>query len=92
MTGEPSSSGCGCAPPIVESGVIDALLAAAADFTADQGLSELMLDVHRDNHRAQGAYRRAGFEPTGETLTGPIGPELVMARPVRRRPADIVRA
>lgn len=61
-------------------GAIDALLAAAADFTADQGLSELTLDVHRDNHRAQEAYRRAGFEPTGETLTGPIGPELVMAR------------
>ena len=36
--------------------------------------------MHRDNLRAQGAYRRSGFEPTGETLTGPIGPEIVMAR------------
>jgi ribosomal protein S18 acetylase RimI-like enzyme len=64
------------------SGAIDALLTAAAEFTVGQGLRELLLDVHRDNHRAQAAYRRAGFEPTGETLTGPIGPELVMARPL----------
>ena len=49
---------------------------------AAQGLDRLHLDVHRDNHRAQGAYRRAGFAPTGETLTGPIGPEIVMARPL----------
>ena len=33
--------------------------------------TDCILDVHRDNHRAQGAYRRAGFEPTGETLTEP---------------------
>jgi len=64
------------------SGAIDALLAAAAEFATAQGLRELMLDVHRDNQRAQGAYRRAGFEPTGETLTSAIGPEVVMARPL----------
>jgi RimJ/RimL family protein N-acetyltransferase len=64
------------------SGAIDSLLLAAADWAAAQGLRRLVLDVHRDNHRAQGAYRRAGFEPTGETLTGPIGPEIVMARPL----------
>jgi len=64
------------------SGAIDALVAAAAEFAIGQGLRELTLDVHRDNHRAQGAYRRVGFEPTGETLTGPIGPEIVMARPL----------
>ncbi len=51
-------------------GAIDALLAAAAEWAAAQGLDRLDLDVHRDNHRAQGAYRRAGFEPTGETFTG----------------------
>ena len=64
------------------SGAVDLLLAAAADWAAAQGLDRLHLDVHRDNHRAQGAYRRAGFAPTGETLTGPIGPEIVMARPL----------
>ena len=63
-------------------GAVDLLLAAAAEWAAAQGLDRLTLDVHRDNHRAQGAYRRAGFAPTGETLTGPIGPEIVMARPL----------
>ncbi|WP_457098668.1 GNAT family N-acetyltransferase [Microbacterium sp. P5_E9] len=64
------------------SGAVDLLLAAAADWAAAQGLDQLHLDVHRDNLRAQGAYRRAGFLPTGETLTGPIGPEIVMSRPL----------
>jgi ribosomal protein S18 acetylase RimI-like enzyme len=64
------------------SGAIDSLLVAAGDWAAAQGLRRLVLDVHRDNLRAQGAYRRAGFQPTGETLTGPIGPEIVMARPL----------
>ena len=64
------------------SGVIDLLLAASAEWAAGLGLDRLHLDVHRDNHRAQGAYRRAGFEPTGETLTSEIGPEIVMARPL----------
>ncbi|MET0735773.1 MAG: GNAT family N-acetyltransferase [Microbacterium sp.] len=61
-------------------GAVDALLAVAADWVASLGLRRLQLDVHRDNLRAQGAYRRAGFAPTGETLSGPIGPEIVMAR------------
>jgi ribosomal protein S18 acetylase RimI-like enzyme len=62
------------------SGAIDALLDAAAEFVAGVGLRRMQLDVHRDNLRAQAAYRRSGFEPTGETFTGQIGPELVMAR------------
>ena len=62
------------------SGAVDALLAAAGVWAGGLGLRRVQLDVHRDNLRAQGAYRRAGFEPTGETFTGPIGPELVMAR------------
>lgn len=60
-------------------GAVDALLAAAAEWVASLGLRRVQLDVHRDNLRAQGAYRRAGFVPTGETLSGPIGPEIVMA-------------
>jgi RimJ/RimL family protein N-acetyltransferase len=46
------------------------------------GLTRLSLDVHRENLRAQAAYRRAGFAPTGETFTSVIGPEIVMARPL----------
>jgi GNAT superfamily N-acetyltransferase len=62
------------------SGAIDLLLAAAADWVAGLGLTRLSLDVHRDNLRAQAAYRRAGFVPTGETFSSVIGPEIVMAR------------
>ena len=62
------------------SGAVDGLLNAAAEWVAAQGLRRVHLDVHRDNLRAQAAYRRSGFEPTGETLTGPIGVEIVMAR------------
>lgn len=65
------------------SGAIDLLLAAAAEWVSGLGLDRIQLDVHRDNLRAQAAYRRAGFAPTGETLTGPIGPELVMAKRLR---------
>ena len=69
-------------PPARGSGAVDALLTAAAEWAAGLGMRTLYLDVHRDNPRAQGAYRRAGFVPTGETLTSAIGPEIVMARPL----------
>jgi len=62
------------------SGAVDLLLAAAADWVSELGLTRLSLDVHRDNPRAQAAYRRAGFVPTGETFTSTIGPEIVMRR------------
>lgn len=61
-------------------GVIDALLDAAATWGRDLGDGALVLDVHEDNHRAQGAYRRAGFVDTGHRFTGSIGPELEMSR------------
>ncbi|MDQ7877817.1 GNAT family N-acetyltransferase [Microbacterium sp. QXD-8] len=64
------------------SGAVDVLLAAAAEWAASLGLDRICLDVHRDNQRAQGAYRRAGFAPTGETFSSSIGPEIVMARPL----------
>jgi GNAT superfamily N-acetyltransferase len=64
------------------SGAIDALFEAAARWAAASGLDRLTLDVHVDNARAQAAYRRNGFVPTGETFSGPIGRELVMARAV----------
>ncbi len=64
-------------------GAIDALLDAAARWTRDQGFEVLALDVHVDNARARAVYRRAGFVPTGEEFTGPIGPELAMSRSLR---------
>lgn len=61
-------------------GTIDDLLAAASDWAASLGDTALTLDVHADNERAQNAYRRAGFAPTGFRFNGPIGPEVEMAR------------
>lgn len=61
-------------------GIVDALFHAAADWAISLGDTHLTLDVHADNHRAQSAYRRVGFVATGETFTGPIGPEIVMER------------
>lgn len=61
-------------------GVIGALLDAAAGWVATLGLDRVTLDVHRDNARAQAAYRRSGFVPTGVTFTSTIGPELEMVR------------
>ena len=61
-------------------GVIDALLDAAADWAAGRGLRRISLDVHVHNVRAQAAYRRNGFVPTGETDTSAHGTEAVLAR------------
>ncbi len=69
-------------PAYRASGTVDALFDAAAEWAASQGLTRLMLDVHADNARAQAAYRRNGFAPTGVAFTGPIGPEIEMARPL----------
>lgn len=61
-------------------GAIDALFDVAAAWVAGLGIRRLTLDVHADNARAQAAYRRNGFVPTGETFTSSIGPEIVMER------------
>ncbi|ROS79108.1 GNAT family N-acetyltransferase [Cellulomonas sp. PhB143] len=61
-------------------GVIDRLLAEALAWAETRGLDRARLYVHADNPRAQGAYRRAGFAPTGTTVDGSIGPEIEMAR------------
>ncbi|QDZ13841.1 GNAT family N-acetyltransferase [Humibacter ginsenosidimutans] len=65
-------------------GTIDALFDAAATWAGDVGAIVMTLDVHEENARARAAYLRNGFTPTGETIAGPIGPEIVMARPVGR--------
>ena len=61
-------------------GGVGDLLDHAAEWAASFGDTALMLDVHADNARAQAAYRKAHFVPTGVTFTGPIGPEIEMAR------------
>jgi GNAT superfamily N-acetyltransferase len=62
------------------SGTIDALLAAAIAWARSIGHDRVQLTVHASNTRAQRAYRRAGFVPTGAAFTGPNGLELVFAQ------------
>ncbi|HYJ49141.1 MAG TPA: GNAT family N-acetyltransferase [Microbacterium sp.] len=59
-------------------GVVDQLIATAAQWVAAQGLASVRLDVHRDNGRAQAAYRRVGFRPTGIVTSSAIGDEIEM--------------
>lgn len=63
-------------------GVLDSLMDAAADWARGRGMTELALDVHEDNIRAERAYLRAGFVPTGSTSQGPNGVEREMVRPL----------
>ncbi|MET9255895.1 GNAT family N-acetyltransferase [Streptomyces sp. NPDC003717] len=60
------------------SGLIKALLDAGVTWAWGKGLARVRLFVHVDNGRAQGAYRKAGFVPSGRTV--PLGdtgvPEL----------------
>ncbi|GAA2014881.1 GNAT family N-acetyltransferase [Microbacterium ulmi] len=64
------------------SGILALLFDAIADWARARDVDALTLDVHAHNARAQAAYRKTGFLPTGETLASTIGPELVMRRPV----------
>lgn len=67
-------------PSVRGSGAIDALLDACADYARGRGFDRLFLDVHVDNHRAHGAYLRAGFTDTGIRLDTVIGHEREMVR------------
>jgi ribosomal protein S18 acetylase RimI-like enzyme len=61
-------------------GILEALMDAAAEWALANGQSELALDVHEHNARAQRAYSRAGFARTGRSSEGPNGVELEMVR------------
>lgn len=63
-------------------GVLDDLFGAGAEWARAQGRSTLLLDVHEDNARAQAAYARLGFAPTGGTIVGQNGRELEMSRTI----------
>ena len=66
-------------------GILDALFEAAAEFAALRGASALTLDVHPENERAQRAYRRLGFAPTGVTVPSAIGRHIEMRRALDAR-------
>ena len=61
-------------------GLVDRLAEAGLAWARSLGLRRARLFVHHDNTRAQAAYRRLGFLPTGRTATVPSGTELEMAR------------
>ncbi|MEU6608924.1 GNAT family N-acetyltransferase [Streptomyces shenzhenensis] len=49
-------------------GLIEALFAAGLEWAWQHGASRVRLLVHEDNGRARGAYRKAGFVPSGVTV------------------------
>jgi ribosomal protein S18 acetylase RimI-like enzyme len=66
-------------------GVTDRLLDAIELWVRDRGLSELHLEVHADNARAQAFYLRRGYEFTGVKKPYPLDEsewELEMRRPL----------
>jgi GNAT superfamily N-acetyltransferase len=71
-------------PEVRGSGLADRLFAAAVAWTWER-TDRLYLWVHEKNPRAEGFYRRMGFERTGESMVSPLDAsatefELVLAR------------
>ncbi|MGW7280619.1 GNAT family N-acetyltransferase [Streptomyces sp. NPDC054844] len=56
------------------SGLTKALFDAGLEWAWASGLERVRLIVHPDNGRAQGAYRKAGFAPSGRTVPLVGGP------------------
>jgi GNAT superfamily N-acetyltransferase len=71
----PEIVGVWVAPPSRGSGVIEALLDAAVAWAKEQGEAALRLWVVDDNHRAERAYARYGFELTGGRQPVPGRPD-----------------
>ena len=61
-------------------GITQRMFTAAVDWVRELGLDHARLYVHAENPRAQKAYEKAGFTPTGKTLAGSLGIEIEMAR------------
>ena len=61
-------------------GVLERLFEAVTDWLRDVGLDHVRLYVHAENARAQRAYEKSGFRPTGRQISSTVGPEIEMAR------------
>lgn len=60
-------------------GLLGRLVDAVRGWAAEHGVHRLRLLVHEDNARAQAAYRKLGFTPTGATVPLEAGVEIEMA-------------
>ena len=69
-------------PAFRGAGIIQTMLDMAVEWLQLRGLDHARLYVHADNLRAQRAYEKSGFHPTGKTLLGSVGEEIEMARDV----------
>ena len=63
-------------------GLIGRMVGDVADWAREHGVGRLRLLVHEDNARAQAAYRKLGFAPTGVTVPLEAGVEIEMARTI----------
>lgn len=79
------------APEHRGTGILGRLFDEVAEWVAERGIGALHLDVHAENRRAQAAYHKAGFVPTGVTFTSTIGPEIEMRRSLAPPPGGFDR-
>lgn len=63
-------------------GLLGRLVGEVEAWAATYDAERLRLLVHEDNARAQAAYRKIGFTPTGVKVTLGAAHELEMARPL----------
>ncbi|MGW8565324.1 GNAT family N-acetyltransferase [Isoptericola sp. NPDC055881] len=63
-------------------GVLGRLFDGVQEWARGQGVERVRLCVHVDNARAQAAYRKLGFAPSGVRFTLEQGEELEMVRAV----------
>jgi GNAT superfamily N-acetyltransferase len=61
-------------------GLLGRLFQAVTDWLAEAGPARARLYVHADNIRAQRAYEKLSFTPTGTHVSGSIGTEIELAR------------
>jgi GNAT superfamily N-acetyltransferase len=59
-------------------GVLGRLFQAVTDWLRESGLAHVRLYVHANNLRAQRAYAKLAFTPTGKHVSGSIGTEIEM--------------
>lgn len=62
-------------------GLLSTLMGTAMTWLSETGVSRAALWVHEENDRAQRAFERVGFEPTGLRVQESKGAEIQLARP-----------